>query len=66
MAILRAERLQGAHTYRLRARRTPDLTPPLQYLTYTEFYDTVGDVSSGMSALGLDHTTRFNIYASTS
>lgn len=37
-----------------------------KYLTYTEFYDLTGDVSSAMSQLGLSKETRFNIYATTS
>ncbi|UZJ56875.1 hypothetical protein CBS101457_006195 [Exobasidium rhododendri] len=37
-----------------------------KYITYTEFYDLVGDVSSGLSHLGLSSKTRFNIYATTS
>lgn len=43
------------------------LSPTLlqQYVTYTELYDLVSEVSSGLSQLGLNTETRFNIYAAT-
>lgn len=36
------------------------------YLTYSEFYEQVQAVGSGLRGLGLSNDTRFNIYASTS
>lgn len=36
-----------------------------EYLSYNQLFDKVKTASNGLRALGLDHSTNFNIYAQT-